>query len=84
MLRLDYDDPDQEDDNIDQIVLTGLYDLSSERSVALRVLQRTSGFNFYAAYRQELRRGADIFIIFGDPNADRFKTRLAVKMVNTY
>lgn len=84
ILRLDFDDPAKKDDNRDQIVLTGLYDLSSERGIALRAVYRNSGFNFYAAYRQEVRRGADIFFILGDPNADSFKTRLALKMVNTY
>jgi hypothetical protein len=84
LLRLNFDDPAQKDDRQDQIVLTGLYDLSAERGISLRAIRRTSGFNFYAAYRQELRRGADVFFIIGDPNADKFRARLALKMVNTY
>jgi hypothetical protein len=84
VLRLDYDDPAQKDENVDQLILTGVYDLTAERGIALRVHQHTNGFNFYAAYRQELRRGADMFIIFGDPNANEVTMRLAVKMVNTY
>jgi hypothetical protein len=83
-LRLDYDDLAQADERADQFVLTGLYDLSDERGVALRAVARDSGFNFYAAYRQEVRRGADVFLILGDPNADSFKARVALKLVNTY
>jgi hypothetical protein len=48
------------------------------------VISCTSGFNFYTAYRQELRRGADVFFIIGDPNAEKFRARVALKMVNTY
>jgi len=74
-LRLEFDDPDEEDESENQIVLTGIYDLTNERGIALRAVARDAGFNFYAAYRQEVRRGADIFFILGDPNADRLKLR---------
>jgi hypothetical protein len=84
LLRLNYNDPAQKDDHQDQIVLTGLYDLSAERGISLRAISRSQGFNFYTAYRQELRRGADVFFIIGDPNAEKFKARVALKMVNTY
>jgi hypothetical protein len=83
-LTLDFDNPAESDEKQNQIVLTGIYDLTHERGIALRAVARDAGFNFYAAYRQEVRRGADIFLILGDPNADRLKARIALKMVNTY
>jgi hypothetical protein len=81
-LRLDY--KNQPSDHRDQLVLTGLYDLSAERGIALRMVGRNDGTNVYASYRQELRRGADIFLILGDPNARSLKKRVLLKVVNTY
>jgi hypothetical protein len=82
MLRLDY--RDQEDDNRTQLVVSGVYDISPERGVVLRLVGRNDGTNFYAAYRQELRRGADIFLVLGDPNAASFTRRVLLKMVRAY
>lgn len=82
MLRLDY--RAQPDDHRTQLVLTGLYDISPERGVALRFVGRNDGTNVYAAYRQELRRGADMFFILGDPNARSLTKRVLLKVVNTY
>jgi hypothetical protein len=81
-LRLDY--RDQEDERRNQLVLTGIYDISPERGVVLRLVGRDGGTNLYAAYRQELRRGADIFLILGDPNAETTTHRLSLKVVNAY
>jgi hypothetical protein len=82
MLRLDYDRG--EDDNRSQLVTTGIYEISPERGVVLRLVGSDEGFNAYAAYRQELRRGADIFFILGDPNARSFTRRASLKIVRAY
>jgi hypothetical protein len=58
--------------------------LSAPFGLTVRYQTRASGSNFCAAYRRELRRGADVFFIIGDPNADKFRARLALKMVNAY
>ncbi|HEY3267527.1 MAG TPA: carbohydrate binding family 9 domain-containing protein [Armatimonadota bacterium] len=69
-----------------------LYEFSSERSLAARVIvgheqtndNRAPIRNAYIAYRQELRRGADIFVLFGDPNVNAIRSAAAMKYVVTY
>lgn len=39
--------------------------------------------NAFVAYRQELRKGADIFVLLGDPNVAGIRSQLAVKYVRT-
>jgi hypothetical protein len=82
MLRLDY--PDQPDDNRNQLVVSGIYDISPERGVVMRLVRSDGATNFYAAYRQELRRGADIFLVLGDPNSPSFTKRLLLKIVRAF
>jgi hypothetical protein len=64
-----------------QIVLTGAYDLSNERTISGRLVDRRQGLNFYMTYRQAVRRGMDMYVIVGDPNADTFTRRIAIKAV---
>ncbi len=40
--------------------------------------------NLYAAYRQRVAHGRDIFLILGDPNAASTQARIAVKLVWTH
>jgi hypothetical protein len=62
-----------------QLVLTTTYDLSDERTASARFVRTDSNTNVYAAYRQRVRRGMDLLIVVGDPNADQWVSRLAVK-----
>ncbi|HEY3413706.1 MAG TPA: DUF5916 domain-containing protein [Armatimonadota bacterium] len=39
--------------------------------------------NAFIAYRQELRKGADIFVLVGDPNTVGVRSQVAVKYVRT-
>lgn len=39
--------------------------------------------NGFIAYRQELRKGADIFVLLGDPNTVGIRSQVAVKYVRT-
>jgi len=86
----------------DRVILGGLYEFSSERSLAARLIlgsedhlvigdpattgpgERRSLRNAYAAFRQELRKGADIFVLAGDPNTEGIRSQVAVKYVVTY
>jgi len=81
-LRLEYSDGTK--DHFNQTFLSGIYEFSPERSVATRIIGRSGKLNLYFAYRQELRRGADIFVVWGDPNAEKTVSRIGVKVVNTY
>ncbi|MCC6443380.1 MAG: carbohydrate binding family 9 domain-containing protein [Armatimonadetes bacterium] len=82
--RLNLVFPDGTRDQFNQSFLSGLYEFSPERSIATRIIGRSGKTNVYFAYRQELRRGADIFVVWGDPNADSTVSRIGVKVVNTY
>jgi hypothetical protein len=52
-----------------QVILSGTYDLSKDRSVSCRLIQLNSGTNFFASFQQSGNRGIEYFIILGDPNA---------------
>jgi hypothetical protein len=67
-----------------QLVLTHSYDLSDERTVSGRMVMRDGNTNFYLAYRQRVRKGTDLLIVVGDPNADEWVSRLAVKAMWCY
>jgi hypothetical protein len=64
-----------------QLVLTTTYDITDEKTISGRLVRRSSDTNIYAAYRQRLRRGTDLLIVVGDPNADKWVSRLAVKAI---
>jgi hypothetical protein len=64
-----------------QLVATAAYDLTDEKTISSRLVVRNSEINLYLAYRQALRSGPDLFILLGDPNADRTTARLATKVV---
>jgi hypothetical protein len=77
-MRLDTpDDPT----SLRLLTLTGTYDLDSEHTVSMRLVDAAEGFNAYLAYSQKVRRGTDLYVILGDPNADETTERLAVKTV---
>ncbi len=67
-----------------QYVLGLTYDMTWEKSVGARLVKRDDGTNWYMAYRQKVRSGADVWMIVGDPNAPRFTRRLAVKLVRVF
>jgi len=64
-----------------QLVLTATYDITDERGVSARLVQSSGDTNFYASYRQRVRKGTDMLIVVGDPNADEWVSRLAVKAI---
>jgi hypothetical protein len=64
-----------------QLVLTTTYDISEERSASGRLVRTEGGTNAYAAYRQRVRRGMDLLVVVGDPNAEEWVSRLAIKAI---
>lgn len=64
-----------------QLVFTTTCDISEERTASARLVRRGSHTNPYAAYRQRVRRGMDLLIVVGDPNADEWVSRVAVKAI---
>ncbi len=86
-----YGDPSTPDYRLHQLIATLNYDIDSERSIGGRYIGRGSRFGafgdintLYLTYRQQVRRGADIFLIFGDPNSSSTQTRFAVKVMTPW
>jgi uncharacterized protein DUF5916 len=85
MERLSLAYPDNRQDiQVMQGVILGVYDFTPERGVVFRLVGNNQSVNGYAAYRQELRRGNDVFLILGNPNATSFRPRIGCKVVHTY
>jgi hypothetical protein len=89
--RIRYRDPNTPDRNLHQFIATLNYDIDPEHSIGGRYIGRGSGFGrfhevntLYLTYRQQVRRGTDIFLIFGDPNASSTQTRFAVKVMTPW
>jgi hypothetical protein len=74
-------------ENLYQLVTTSQYDFTAERSVSGRLIYNDDGtakprrdrFNGYCSYRQMVRQGFDLFLIVGDPRADTWTRRVALK-----
>jgi len=88
-------EPSEEVEYRELVVLTGNYDITSEHGVGFRAVYRydfTGGLrlrsvlgkgdlNVCLTYRQAVRSGMDIYLILGDPNAERTQKRLAIKLL---
>lgn len=57
------------------------WEISPTRSLAARTVVRDGKSNSYLSFRNAGGRGLEYFVILGDPNADRWKDRLSVKLV---
>ncbi len=75
-----------------QSIVTGTYRLDPFRAISGRLVSQTGtgnaanvgptrGTNLYVGYAQRSRRGTDIFVILGDPNAENTRTRVTIKAV---
>ncbi len=68
-------------DTFDQTILTANYDLDQYHSVGGRAVVSPMGTNWYVSFRQAGNRGAEYYLILGDPNAAHFRTSLILKAV---
>jgi len=64
-----------------QHVLIINYDITTERGLGTRIVYRDGNYNAFVTYRQSVRKGIDVFIIIGDPNADKMQQRALVKAI---
>jgi len=69
------------DENRDQYILTVSWEFDELRALSARLVQRDGKVNWYAAYRSAGGVGQDLYFIIGDPNAERFTERIALKWV---
>ena len=67
-----------------QGILGTSYDITSERSVAGRYVNRAGQHNFYVSYRQVVRKGLDAYVIVGNPNVEKTEGRVAVKVISCF
>jgi hypothetical protein len=62
-----------------QAIGTLQYDLTTERAVSGRLIRTDDGWNGYATFQQVVRKGMDIYLIVGEPKADTWTKRVAIK-----
>ena len=68
-------------DTNSQFTVSGNYDISPERTATLWAVGRESDLNVSFTYRQTVRSGSDIYLIYGYPNTLTTQQRFAVKVV---
>lgn len=64
-----------------QLIATLAYDIDNERTLAGRLISRKGKSNFYMAYKQRVRSGMDVYVIYGDPNAESTRSSLLLKLI---
>lgn len=64
---------------MDQTVLSANWDITSDTSIATRLVKEEDDFNAYLAFRRAGNVGNEYFVILGDPNARTFKWSLILK-----
>lgn len=69
------------DENREQFILTVGWEFDQLRALSARIVREDNDVNWYVAYRSAGGVGQDLYVIIGDPNAERFTQRLALKWV---
>ncbi|HIE27230.1 TPA: hypothetical protein EYP66_08085 [Candidatus Poribacteria bacterium] len=64
-----------------QIVFSTNYTITDERGLGARIVARGGNANVNLMFRQAVRRGMDVFFIYGEPNAEKTRHRFALKIV---
>ena len=65
----------------EQTILSANYDMNAMDSVSGRLISEDGDTNFYLAFRRTGNKGAEYYVILGDPNARSFRTSLVIKAV---
>lgn len=65
-------------------ILSMSYELSPTRSYGGRVVARDEDVNAYFSYRDSGKKGTEYFVILGDPNAEKFRRILQIKVVFSF
>jgi hypothetical protein len=68
----------------DQLIITAAWEFDAKRSIGGRFVQTNGRSNGYLAFRSSGFAGEEWFFILGDPNADEFRTRAALKFVKPF
>jgi hypothetical protein len=80
-----------------QMIVTGTYRIDGMRAISGRLIRQDGdngndtqsigvarGTNFYFAFSQRSRRGADIFLLLGDPNSPNTRGQVTLKLLRPY
>ncbi len=90
-LQLNYNRLRLGDTHATQTILTGNYLLSSERSIGARIVNQAGadqgtglGTDIYFSFSQQVRSGADLFLLFGDPNSPKTRGKITLKIIRPF
>jgi hypothetical protein len=96
-LRAEYSRQDLGPEISSQMIVTGTYRIDSMRAISGRLIRQDGdngndaqsigvvrGTNFYFAFSQRSRRGADIFLLLGDPNSPNTRGQVTLKLLRPY
>jgi hypothetical protein len=64
-----------------QSIATGTYLLNATQTIGSRLVQQGGHSNIFFSFGQHVRSGNDIYLLFGDPNADRTKNVVSLKLI---
>lgn len=64
-----------------QLITTLNYDISNERTLSGRLISGVGKTNIYLVYKQRVRSGMDVYVIYGDPNAESTTNTLLLKLI---
>lgn len=64
----------------DQIIFTANYDLGKDQSISGRIVKAGGNIGPYIAYRKAGNRGAEYFLLVGNPNTEQFRTAVVLKV----
>lgn len=65
----------------EQQILSMNYDFRDDRALSTRIVRQDDNINWYLSYRRAGARGMEYYLILGDPNAERFRKSLVLKVV---
>jgi hypothetical protein len=80
-MQLNHNDLHLGDFTSTQSVVTGTYLLSPTQTIGGRLVQEDGATNVYFSFGQHVRSGNDVYVLFGDPNADKTKNIVTVKVI---
>lgn len=76
--------PSPEAFSANQLIGTLAYDIDTERTLAGRIVAQDGGANLYLAYKQRVRSGMDVYVIYGDPNAMSTRNTFLLKLLRPF
>ncbi|HRJ26571.1 MAG TPA: DUF5916 domain-containing protein [Fimbriimonadaceae bacterium] len=63
-----------------QAIFSGNFDLGNDQAVSARIVAGDKDWSWYVGWRRSGGRGAEWFVLFGDPNSEKFEPSLTVKL----